>query len=115
MRDEAEACKMQLKVTRMRRPPPTERAAPQALAEPTRIGKAQGALYGATLGTAQDAFLCSYALALWFGSTRVQAGQLTGARSDALAGRPARARSCTIFCTLAQQTGDSMILMPVLT
>lgn len=81
---------MLLKATGMRRRPPTGRAAPQALAEPTRIGKAQGALYGATLGTAQGAFLCSYALALWFGSTRVQAGQLTGARSAALAGRPAR-------------------------
>ncbi len=81
----------------MRRRPPTERAAPQALAEPTRIGKAQGALYGATLGTAQGAFLCSYALALWFGSTRVQAGQLTGARSAALAGQPARVRVLDAF------------------
>ena len=24
------------------------------------------------------AFLCAYALALWFGSTRIQAGELTG-------------------------------------
>ncbi|KAK9846492.1 hypothetical protein WJX81_005240 [Elliptochloris bilobata] len=49
-----------------------------SLAEPTRTGKLQGAMHGITLGLANGAFLCAYALALWFGSTRVQAGSLTG-------------------------------------
>ena len=53
--------------------------APQALAEPTRIGKVQGVMHGVTLGLANGAFLGAYALALWFGSTRVQAGTMTGA------------------------------------
>ena len=36
-------------------------------------------MHGVTLGLANGAFLGAYALALWFGSTRVQAGTMTGA------------------------------------
>ena len=35
-------------------------------------------MHGVTLGLANGAFLGAYALALWFGSTRVQAGAMTG-------------------------------------
>ena len=36
-------------------------------------------MHGVTLGLANGAFLGAYALALWYGSTRVQAGTMTGA------------------------------------
>lgn len=80
--------------------------APQALAEPTRIGKFQGVMHGATLGLANGAFLGAYALALWFGSARVQAGAMTGAlrHGALLAVQPDTAEVVCLRCTSPQAT-----------
>ncbi len=43
-----------------------------------RVGVKQGIMQGITVGTTNCVFLCSYALALWYGSTRVRAGKYDG-------------------------------------
>jgi hypothetical protein len=49
----------------------------QALAYPEKVGIRQGFYHGFTIGFMNCTFLCAYALALWFGSTRVIAGEYT--------------------------------------
>jgi len=44
-----------------------------------RVGVKQGIMQGITAGTTNCVFLCSYALAFWYGSTRVRAGKYNGA------------------------------------
>ena len=43
-----------------------------------RVGVKQGIMQGITVGTTNCVFLCSYALAFWYGSTRVRAGKYDG-------------------------------------
>ena len=43
-----------------------------------RVGVKQGIMQGVTVGTTNCVFLCSYALAFWYGSTRVRAGRYDG-------------------------------------
>ena len=43
-----------------------------------RVGVKQGIMQGVTVGTTNCVFLCSYALAFWYGSTRVRAGAYDG-------------------------------------
>lgn len=50
----------------------------QALEVPMRMGVKQGIMQGITVGTTNCVFLCSYALAFWYGSTRVRAGKYDG-------------------------------------
>ena len=45
-----------------------------------RVGVKQGIMQGVTVGTTNCVFLCSYALAFWYGSTRVRAGAYDGER-----------------------------------
>ena len=52
----------------------------QALELPMRVGVKQGIMQGVTVGTTNCVFLCSYALAFWYGSTRVRAGAYDGER-----------------------------------
>lgn len=42
------------------------------------MGIRQGFLGGVTVGITNCIFFCSWALALWFGSTRIVAGSYTG-------------------------------------
>lgn len=49
----------------------------QALAFPEKMGIWQGLYSGFTVGFMNCIFLCAYALALWYGSTRVEAKQYT--------------------------------------
>eukprot|EP00891_Asterochloris_glomerata_P003655 jgi/Astpho2/3655/e_gw1.00059.3.1_t len=49
-----------------------------SLQKPMQTGILSGALSGCTLGTANLIFMCSYALALWYGGVRVRAGKYTG-------------------------------------
>lgn len=62
----------------------------QALEVPARMGVAQGIAQGVVVGFTNLTFLGSYALAFWYGSTRVRAGAYDGAplfaRSRSLAG-----------------------------
>ena len=44
-----------------------------------RVGVKQGIMQGITVGTTNCVFLCSYALAFWYGATRVRAGKYDGA------------------------------------
>ena len=44
---------------------------------PVQLGEWQGLLAGFTLGSTRLVFFCSYALAVWYGSTRVAAGSMT--------------------------------------
>ena len=53
--------------------------AAQALEVPQAVGVKQGIMQGITVGTTNLTFLCSYALAFWYGSTRVHAGAYVGA------------------------------------
>ena len=50
----------------------------QALEVPMRVGVKQGIMQGITVGTTNCVFLCSYALAFWYGATRVRAGKYDG-------------------------------------
>ena len=50
----------------------------QALEVPMRVGVKQGIMQGITVGTTNCVFLCSYALAFWYGSTRVRASKYDG-------------------------------------
>ena len=50
----------------------------QALELPMRVGVKQGIMQGVTVGTTNCVFLCSYALAFWYGATRVRAGKYDG-------------------------------------
>ena len=50
----------------------------QALELPIRVGVKQGIMQGVIVGTTNCVFLCSYALAFWYGSTRVRAGRYDG-------------------------------------
>ena len=43
-----------------------------------QVGIRQGFLGGVTVGITNCIFFCSWALALWFGSTRIVAGSYTG-------------------------------------
>ena len=43
------------------------------------MGVKQGIMQGITVGFTNLTFLCSYALAFWYGSTRVHAGAYDGA------------------------------------
>ena len=58
--------------------PRVARAYSRALALPERAGAEAAAMQGAVFGLANAAFLWTYALALWFGHTRVRAGEYTG-------------------------------------
>ena len=42
------------------------------------VGVKQGIMQGITVGFTNLTFLCSYALAFWYGSTRVHAGAYDG-------------------------------------
>jgi hypothetical protein len=53
----------------------------QALDLPARMGVAQGIAQGVIVGFTNLTFLGSYALAFWYGSTRVRAGAYDGAPS----------------------------------
>lgn len=55
----------------------TAPTAMQALAFPEKMGIWQGLYSGFTVGFMNCTFLCAYALALWYGSTRVAANQYT--------------------------------------
>ena len=71
---------------------PTERlsllpAHHQALEVPMRMGVRQGIMQGITVGFTNLTFLGSYALAFWYGSTRVRAGAYDGAHLRRLAAR----------------------------
>ena len=46
----------------------------------TQLGEVQGLLGGFTLGVTHLVFFGAYALALWYGSRRVAAGELDGGR-----------------------------------
>lgn len=50
----------------------------QALDVPMKVGVKQGIMQGVTVGFTNCTFLCSYALAFWYGSTRVRAGKYDG-------------------------------------
>ena len=50
-----------------------------SLTRPMQVGIKGGFLNGIVLGFANCVFLCIYALALWYGGTRVRAGKYTGA------------------------------------
>lgn len=43
-----------------------------------KLGVQQGIMQGITVGFTNCTFLCSYALAFWYGSTRVRAGKYDG-------------------------------------
>lgn len=60
--------------------PQVARAYSRALELPERAAARASALQGAVFGLANAIFLWTYALALWFGWTRVRAGEYTGAR-----------------------------------
>lgn len=49
-----------------------------SLTRPLQVGIKGGFLNGIVLGFANCCFLCIYALALWYGGTRVRAGKYTG-------------------------------------
>lgn len=49
-----------------------------SLTRPMQVGIRGGLLNGIVIGAVQCLFLCSYALALWYGGTRVRAGKYTG-------------------------------------
>ncbi|CAL8467005.1 g6541 [Coccomyxa elongata] len=49
-----------------------------ALEVPMKMGVQQGIMQGITVGFTNCTFLCSYALAFWYGSTRVRAGKYDG-------------------------------------
>ena len=49
-----------------------------SLNKPMQVGIKGGALNGLLIGFANCVFLCAYALALWYGGTRVRAGTYTG-------------------------------------
>jgi ATP-binding cassette subfamily B (MDR/TAP) protein 1 len=53
---------------------------------PMKVGIRQGFLGGVVVGMTNCAFFCSWALALWFGSTRIVAGTYTGGRLRRLLG-----------------------------
>ena len=53
----------------------------QALEVPRKMGVQQGIMQGITVGFTNCTFLCSYALAFWYGSTRVRAGKYDGESS----------------------------------
>ena len=57
----------------------------QALEVPQAVGVKQGIMQGITVGFTNLTFLCSYALAFWYGSTRVHAGAYDGAPLPLLA------------------------------
>ncbi len=57
-----------------------------------RVGVKQGIMQGITVGTTNCVFLCSYALAFWYGSTRVRAGKYDG--RPPLASTPHRHSRC---------------------
>lgn len=50
----------------------------QALEVPQKMGVQQGIMQGITVGITNCTFLCAYALAFWYGSTRVRAGKYDG-------------------------------------
>lgn len=49
-----------------------------SLNRPMQVGIKGGAFNGLIIGFANCVFLCSYALALWYGGVRVRAGKYTG-------------------------------------
>ena len=49
-----------------------------SLSKPMQVGIKGGLLNGVVIGFANCVFLCAYALALWYGGTRVRAGKYTG-------------------------------------
>lgn len=49
-----------------------------SLSRPMQVGIKGGLLNGIVIGSVQCIFMCSYALALWYGGTRVRAGKYSG-------------------------------------
>ena len=47
-----------------------------------KMGVQQGIMQGITVGFTNCTFLCSYALAFWYGSARVRAGKYDGAAAQ---------------------------------
>jgi hypothetical protein len=52
-----------------------------------KMGVKQGIMQGVTVGFTNCTFLCCYALAFWYGSTRVRAGKYDGMPLNACAFR----------------------------
>lgn len=57
-----------------------------SLRKPMQVGIRGGLLNGLIIGFANCVFLCAYALALWYGGTRIRAGKYNG--------KPSQLRSC---------------------
>lgn len=53
-----------------------------SLNRPMQVGIKGGFLNGIVIGFVNCIFLCSYALALWYGGTRVRAGKYTGTQAS---------------------------------
>ena len=49
-----------------------------SLNKPMQVGIKGGALNGLTIGCTNLVFLCAYALAMWYGGTRIRVGKYSG-------------------------------------
>lgn len=67
-----------------------------SLNRPMQVGIKGGFLNGVVIGFVNCIFLCSYALALWYGGTRVRAGKYTGTQASI--------RTSLLHCLVQQHT-----------
>ena len=67
-----------------------------SLNRPMQVGIKGGFLNGLVIGFVNCVFLCAYALALWYGGTRVRAGKYTGKQARGQAALSGNTHICSI-------------------